>query len=466
MPVEWRTISLSRKRRLCTLLVNRRQRDMPRYVRRCCSSGSLVLAPLILFGVPIAANAYSVLTHQELIDLSWESTIVPILRDHFPAITADELKSAHAYAYGGCVIQDLGYYPFGNELFSDLTHYVRTGDFVKSLFRNAHTPDELAFAIGALSHYIGDSIGHSMVVNRAVAMYFPKLRAKYGPSVNYTQDPHAHVQAEFAFEISQISKRRAPPAAYLQSIGLKVPVPHLAAAFYETYGLQIGQVEAHNRKALQTYRFGARTFVPDVAYAEAVLHHRSSPADADNPVEDSYKQRIAELSREDSWDRYRRKRAPFSIYVLAGVVVVSPKFGPLKMLSIKGPNTDTELLYVESVMFSSEGLAIRARQLAKTAGVVDKDGNESSAIIPDRDLDTGARVKPGGYPLTDKTYERLLEELVKTPDRPIPAELKQNIFWYYADATAPISTKKDPKRWASVQRALDVLKGIPERIEP
>ena len=136
------------------------------------------------------------------------------------------------------------------------------------------------------------------------------------------------------------------------------------------------------------------------------------------------------------------------------------------MLSIKGPTIDTELFYVESVMFSSEGLAIRARQLAKTAGVVDKDGNESSAIIPDRDLDTGARVKPGGYPLTDKTYERLLEELVKTPDRPIPAELKQNIFWYYADVTAPISTKKDPKRWAAVQRALDVLKGIPERIEP
>jgi hypothetical protein len=239
-----------------------------------------MLTTLILFGVPVAGNAYSVLTHQELIDLSWESTIVPILRDRFPAITAAELKSAHAYAYGGCAIQDLGYYPFGNELFSDLTHYVRTGDFVKSLFRNAHTSDELAFAIGALSHYLGDSIGHSMAVNRSVSMYFPKLRAKYGPSVNYAQNRHAHVQAEFAFEISQISKRRMPPAAYLHSIGLSVPVPQLAAAFYETYGLNIGQVEAHNHKAIRTYRFGVRTFVPDVAYAEAVLHHRSFPPDA------------------------------------------------------------------------------------------------------------------------------------------------------------------------------------------
>jgi hypothetical protein len=416
--------------------------------------------------VPTADYAYSVLTHQELIDLSWESTIVPILRDRFPAITAAELQSAHAYAYGGCVIQDLGYYPFGNELFSDLTHYVRTGDFVKSLFRNAHTSDELAFAIGALSHYLGDSIGHSMVVNRSVSMYFPKLRAKYGPSVNYAQDPHAHVQAEFAFEISQISKRRAPPAAYLQSIGLKVPVPHLAAAFYETYGLRIGQVETHNSKALRTYRFGARTFIPDVAYAEAVLHHRSFPADAANPVEDRYKERIEELSRENDWDRYRRKRAPFGTYVLAGFIVVLPKFGPLSMLSIKGPNMDTELLYAQSVMLCSVGLAIRARQLATAPGVVDQDGNESSAIVPDRDLDTGARVKPGEYPLTDKTYERLLEELVKTPDRPIPAQLKRNIFWYYADPAAPISTKKDPKRWAAVQRALDLLKAAPEGAEP
>src|SRR3954471_15185665 len=124
------------------------------------------------------ARSYSVLTHQELIDLAWNDSIQPLLLAKFPGATDAQLVEAHAYAYGGCAIQDMGYYPFGKQFFSDLTHYVRSGDFVVWLFRNAHTIDELAFAIGALSHYIGDSIGHSMAVNWSVPIYFPKLRAK------------------------------------------------------------------------------------------------------------------------------------------------------------------------------------------------------------------------------------------------------------------------------------------------
>ena len=437
---------------------------MRQHICQCYSPCWLAIAA-ILFASSVPGSAYSVLTHEQLIDLSWESTIVPLLRDRFSAITADELKSAHAYAYGGCAIQDLGYYPFGNELFSDLTHYVRTGDFVKSLFRNAHTPDELAFAIGALSHYLGDSIGHSFAVNRSVPMNFPKLRAKYGPSVNYAQNRHAHVQTEFAFEISQISKHREPPSAYLRSIGLKIPRTQLATAFYETYGLQIAQVDANYQKAVRTYGFGVRKFIPDVAYAEAVLHHRRFPADATDPAVDTYNRRISALSLESGWDHYR-KRPGFGTYMLAGTIVVLPKLGPLKMLSIKGPDAGTELLYIRSVMLCTAGLAVRSRQLALTEAAADQDNNEASAIVPDRDLDTGATVKPGGYSLTDKTYERLLHELVKTPERPVPARLKQNIFKYYADPSAPIETKKDPKRWAAVQRSLGVLKGIPERAEP
>jgi len=66
--------------------------------------------------------------------ISMEIDDRPYLPDHFPAITAAELKSAHAYAYGGCVILDLVYYPFGNELFSDLTHYVPTEILSKACF--------------------------------------------------------------------------------------------------------------------------------------------------------------------------------------------------------------------------------------------------------------------------------------------------------------------------------------------
>src|SRR6202034_2316395 len=147
------------------------------------------------------AGAYSLLTHEQLIDLTWKDSIVPLLLSRYPTLTPAQLEHARAYAYGGCVIQDIGYYPFGDASFSNLTHYVRSGDFVVNLFRNAGNADELAFAVGALSHYIGDTIGHSEATNRAVPIEFPALGQRYGLSVNYAQGEKQHVQTEFAFDI-------------------------------------------------------------------------------------------------------------------------------------------------------------------------------------------------------------------------------------------------------------------------
>ena len=113
--------------------------------------------------------AYSVLTHEELVDLAWNDSIRPLLLDRFPGASDAQLREAHAFAYGGSAIQDMGYYPFGKQFFSDLTHYVRTGDFVARMLRDAKTINEYAFAIGALSHYLGDTLGHSEAINPATA---------------------------------------------------------------------------------------------------------------------------------------------------------------------------------------------------------------------------------------------------------------------------------------------------------
>ena len=169
---------------------------------------------------PRPASAYSLLTHEQLIDLTWKDSIVPLLLSRYPNLTPAELDHARAYAYGGCVIQDIGYYPFGEASFSNLTHYVRSGDFVVNLFRNAHNANELAFAIGALSHYIGDSVGHAEATNLAVPVEFPKLKAKYGSSVNYAEGKHQHVQTEFAFDINEIAHHRVAPIMFLRHIGL------------------------------------------------------------------------------------------------------------------------------------------------------------------------------------------------------------------------------------------------------
>ncbi|MFI5071796.1 MAG: zinc dependent phospholipase C family protein, partial [Terriglobales bacterium] len=186
---------------------------MTRLLRFCTFTTVLALATLL--AVP-NARAYSVLTHEELIDLSWNDSIRPLLLARFPGATGEQLREAHAYAYGGSAIQDMGYYPFGKPFFSDLTHYVRTGDFIAWLFHNARTMDEYAFAIGALSHYLGDAIGHSQAINPATAVEFPKLKRKFGPSITYDQTPHGHIRTEFAFDIDELTDTAFAPPAYLR----------------------------------------------------------------------------------------------------------------------------------------------------------------------------------------------------------------------------------------------------------
>jgi len=399
---------------------------------------------------PPSGNAYGVLTHHQLIDQAWNTVIVPILLNRFPSLTTEQLREAHAYAYGGCIVQDFGYYPFANEFFSDLTHYVRTGDFVQKLFQHAHTANEFAFAIGALSHYVGDSIGHSRATNPSVAITFAKLRDKYGSSVNYAQGKHQHVQVEWAFDANQAAKLRLAPAAYVHDIGLEVPREQLAAAFYETYGIPLREIVSGPLPAMKTFRFGARSFLPNFTYAEALLHKRRFPADTPGPEFEQYERQIGQLPKEEGWDQYRRKPG-IRIHLLAGLIVIVPKIGTLKMLAIKGPTEETERAYIGSVNLSTAALAVYLPRLM---------GTQIDMGLADRDLDTGQQVVPGGYPLTDKTYAQLLARITKVSTEPIPAGLKHDIIAYYADPAAPISTKKKPKEWAAVQEQLHVLIGM------
>ena len=399
---------------------------------------------------PPSGQAYGVLTHHQLIDQAWNAVIVPILLYRFPSLTTEQLREAHAYAYGGCIVQDFGYYPFANAFFSDLTHYVRTGDFVQKLFEHVKTADELAFAIGALSHYVGDSIGHSQATNPSVAIMFPKLGTKYGSSVNYAQGKHQHAEVEWAFDATQAAKLRLAPAAYVRDIGLEVPREQLAAAFYETYGIPLREIVSGPLPAMKTFRFGARSFLPNFTYAEAVLHKGQFPADTPGPELEQYERQIGQLPKEEGWDQYRRKPG-VGIHLLSGLIVIVPKIGALQMLAIKGPTEETERAYIASVNHSTAALAVYLQRLM---------GTQIDLSLIDRDLDTGQQVVPGGYPLTDRTYAQLLARITKVPTEPIPAGLKQDIVAYYADSAAPISTKKKPKDWAAVQEQLQVLNGM------
>ena len=400
--------------------------------------------------------AYSVLTHQQIIDLAWESSIRPVLLSRYPHTTEEELRRAQAFAYGGCAIQDAGYYPFGHRFMSDLTHYVRTGDFVATLIRDARNVNELAFALGALSHYVGDSYGHQDAVNPSTAIEFPNLAEKYGPVVTYDQSPHGHVRTEFAFDINQLSKRRFAPSAYLQHIGLEVSTRLMEQAFSETYGLQLRSMSVNRRAAVASYRRSVRGFLPSIAYAEILLHKNSFPNDLPSADFDRFQQRLSETGFKHGWEQYRRK-AGIRTHLLAFVIVILPKIGPLSDLAIRGPNQQTEEKYVISVNRTLDRYESLLEELAKNPAMDPR----VSMNLENRDLDTGYKIQPGGYPLTDQTYAKLLDRLV-AHNNPVPAGLKQNVESYYADPTAPITTKKNKKAWQRVQTELATLQGMPE----
>jgi len=413
---------------------------------------SMTLLLLALLTFPQPTHAYSVLTHEQIIDLTWADSIQPLLLRRYPKLTPAQLREARAYAYGGCVIQDLGYYPMGKPLFSDLLHYVRTGDFIRALFRDAQSADDVAFAIGALSHYMGDTIGHAESINLAVGIEFPDLAAKYGPSVNYAEGPHQHVRAEFAFDIHEISKHRLAPEGYLNHIGFAVPVPLLARAYYDTYGLDIADVLGHHRPTLRGYRYSVRTLLPRVAYAETLLHGKNLVADTPSPLLDLLNQQIATLAAQDHWDRYR-DHAGVGTYLLAGFIFVLPKVGPFSLLSVRGPTAQTEEEYINSLDHSVDALRVMLAHATTTSG------------LANQDLDTGDAIRPGTYRLCDSTYADLLHEVASTPTKPIPFGIKRDLLAYFADPEKAIYLKRDPVKFARMQAELPTLNTISTHAE-
>jgi len=407
---------------------------------------TIVLAATVLIQ---PSEAYSVFTHEELIDLTWKDSIRPLLLARFPGTTDAQLREAHAYAYGGCTMQDMGYYPFENAFFSKLTHYVRPGDFVNNLFREAHNVNEYAFAIGALSHYLGDVIGHSVGTNPSTGVAFPKLAEKYGQYVTYEEDPHAHVRTEFGFDVGQLSKRTFAPTAYLNFIGFHTPRALLERAFKRTYGFDIHGLFGRTRPALHSYRFAVRKFLPTFAGAEVILHKKQFGADNGSDGYKIFIKQLQEADYERNW-AYTYKKPGIGPHLLAVVIKIVPKVGPAAMLAIKIPNEKTESWYIDSV----NRTAMVYREL------LDKLRKDPEMLIdlPNRDLDTGQKVKPGAYRLTDRTYAKLVQRLTKDETLVIPKRLQEDILNYYADPNAPIADKNNARKWKKLMGELEKIR--------
>ena len=408
----------------------------------CIRVLALLLVALLCGG---GSFAYSVLTHEEIVDLLWTDQIRPLLLQRFPDLTEEQLKEAHAYAYGGAVIQDLGYYPFGSVEFSNLVHYVRSGDFVIELLKQSQDANEYAFALGALAHYASDIAGHP-AVNQAVSIQYPKLRAKYGKSVRYAEDHTAHLKTEFGFDMVQVAKNRYASQQYHDFIGFQVSKPLLERTFPIVYGVELKDVLTHEDLAIGSYRFAVSRMIPEMTKIALRTHQKDMMKETPSFEKKKFLYRLSRSDYEKEWGKDYKKDG-FKTRVFSVLLRYMPKIGPFKALAFNNPTPQTEEMYFKSINTTVDQYRIYLEEV-----------RTDSLEIANCDFDSGKETVAAEYSLTDDTYAKLLGQLADRKFDLTTAELRDDILHFYSDLSAPIETKKDEAHWQSVLTSLDQLK--------
>ena len=365
------------------------------------------------------------LTHEALVDSLWEDAIKQVLLKRFPNATEAELKVAHGYAYGGCLIQDLGYYPFGSRFFSDLLHYVRSADLLPALLEESRDLNEYAFALGAVSHYGADVEGHSRGVNRAVPILYPKLRKKFGDEVTYGEDPGSHMKTEFGFDVLQVARGHYASKAYHDSIGFRVSKDLLERAFHRTYGLKLEDIFPRLDLALGTYRYSVSQLIPEMTKAAWAAKRKEIMSQQPGTSRKQFLYNVSRATYEDEYGaEYQRPGA--GARFLAFLFRLLPRAGPFKVFSFKVLPPEVERMFEDSFDAAAQRNRLSYQQ-AERGGLK----------LTNRDLDTGRPVSPGEYALTDRAYDKLLVKLAEKKFDGVTPDIRDNILGFYGNMPNP-----------------------------
>jgi hypothetical protein len=398
-------------------------------------------------GIAPDAFSYSVLTHEAIIDSAWDTSIKGLLLKRFPDSTPEQLLAAHAYAYGGSIIQDMGYYPFGSKLFTDLLHYVRSGDFVVNLIRDSQDLNEYAFSLGALAHYAADNNGHPRATNVAVPLLYPKLRQQFGNHVTYADDALSHVKTEFAFDVLQVAQGHYAPDSYHAFIGFEVAQPVLERAFQDTYGMKLGDVFTSVSLTIGSYRHSVSSTIPAITRVAWQMKKSEIIKDTPGATKKKFLYNLSRASYQKNWGKeyqqpgFRSKLLTFALRIL-------PRFGRSRALRFETPTPEVEKLFMASFNATLD----RYRELLAALQV-------DRLELPNENFDVGQPTQAGSYKLSDQAYAQLLGKL-EGHYTDMPPELRLDIIAFYGDLSAPISTKTDGADWAKVIKELDELKAV------
>jgi hypothetical protein len=408
---------------------------LPGAARRAARIGvALLLSTSVFYG-------YSVLTHEAIVDSLWDASIQKMLLKRFPMSTPEELELAHAYVYGGCIHQDMGYYPFSSKLFSDLTHYVRSGDYITALIRESQDLNEYAFALGALAHYAADTNGHRLGTNPAVPILYPELGSKFGKTVTYWDNPLSHIRTEFGFDVLQVAQGRYATDQYRKFIGFKVSKPVMERAFLDTYGLEMKDVFVSLDLALGSFRYTTSTVIPGMTRMAWQLKKDTLIKEIPGVTKKKFLFNLSRSSYEKEWGtEYHRPGIRTRLGSL--VLRIVPKSGPFKGLEFRAPTPEVEKMFMAS--FNATVDSYRAL-------LANVDADRLEAVV-NENFDVGAPTSAGKYLGADLAYDKLLGKLADHKFVGISAELRGDILAYYKDRKPPVSppTKKASAEWAKL----------------
>ena len=406
---------------------------------------SAIIAATLLFSGH-SCRAYSVLAHEAIIDACWAKSIEPLLLLRYPGATQQQLKKAHAYAYGGSIVPDIGYFPFGRPLFTNMVHYVRSGDFVNALLDDARDINEYAFALGFLCHYMADKYGHSLATNKSVPIVYPKVGQKYGSIVTYEEDHISHKRVEFAFDVLQTVQGDYTSIAYHDFIGFEVSQPLLERAFKETYGMDLNEIFTDLPLSIATLRWSFKKLFPALTEAAWDIKNKEILKSHPNASKKAF---TYKMSRKDYHREFGKERKKLGIFaaVLSVFIRIVPKVGPLRPLKFKDPGPVAQKFYTESfdtILFLYSLTLKNCR-----SGTID---------LANIDYDTGNPTVPGEYHMADRNYDLLVAHLQKNDFRLLNDDLKNNITGFYANRPAPVGSRKARRKWAKTMQALQRLK--------
>ena len=386
-----------------------------------------------------------------IIDASWKKSIVPLLKQKYPNATDEELRVAHSYAYGGSLMPDMGYFPFGNVYFTNLVHYVRSGDFMENLVTQSQNINEYAFALGAISHYLTDEYGHSLATNVAEPIVYPQVAKKFGNKVTYEEYPIYHSRMEFGFDVLQTARGNYASQQYHDFIGFNVAKPLLERAFMLTYGQDMNDV-FHGKLdlAISTFRWSVSNLLPSLTRTAWAL--KKADIKKQNQGMTSRKFHY-KLKRKEYYQQYGKERdkPKFGNRIMAFIIRILPKVGPLKALRFSPPGPVAEKLFIKS--FDTTLFYYNQLLTEMQSG--------KHLQLPDIDFDTGQPTLQGEYGLADLTYSQLVLSLQDKKFNNVTSPLQGNILSFYGkgDTTSKVTEYNKYKiDWKKTYTALQQLR--------